>query len=138
MSKSDFNNIIESEIKNLEIKFSENSDNLIYDKNDYKKIISKIQQANDLSQNELYNIFLNKLKLPIGEMEKRSIWARNPMIHDIFKTKNPWEPFELSRSYKTYFNRAFLKVLGYNGKYIDYTKYTHLGYTKKDIDEIPG
>ena len=136
MIKKDFYEIIKPEIETLVKKLEQNADKLIYDKSDYKKIIKKLKDSNILSPSELMNLFLNQIGLTIGEKEKQSIWARNLMIHDIYNVKtDQWELVELHRGYNTYFNRVFLKVLGYKGEYIDYTV---PDYPLRNIDEIPG
>jgi len=99
------------------------------------KIISKIKGASQRGSNEKLEMMFDIINLPIGEIERKAIKARNKMAHaslgDITDSEII-ETIRITRAYETLFHRVFLKILSYKGKYIDY--YT-LGHPNRNIDE---
>jgi hypothetical protein len=91
---------------------------------DFKDIIlNKIKHAVSRGGNEKMNLFFESINLPIGAIEKKAMKARNDMVHssigdaDIEKLK---EYAKLTRAYQTLFHRVILRLLNYEGFYIDY------------------
>jgi hypothetical protein len=61
--------------------------------------------------------------LAIGKVEKDALKARNKMAHSSMgeiDDREIAETLRYSQAYETLFNRIFLKLLGYDGDYIDY------------------
>lgn len=87
-------------------------------------IINKLKGAFRKGPNEKINFFLSMLGLDIEKQEKAAINLRNKMTHgnrDYSNNKIANEDVVLSRVYHVLFNRIVLKILGYDGYYIDYS-----------------
>jgi len=87
-------------------------------------IINKFKGAFRKGSNEKINLFLSMLGLEIAKQEKAAINLRNMMTHGNRNYRNrttAQEDVVLSRVYHVLFNRIFLKVLGYEDYYIDYS-----------------
>ena len=59
---------------------------------------------------------------------------RNTMVHDNPSYEDIGNLLNLNKSYEVFFNRVFLKVLGYEGRYIDFTLTGPNGYIEKNIN----
>ncbi len=80
-------------------------------------------------------IFFKSLGLNFHKksIETKALKSRNLMAHSSIDTSmNEAEilmllkkTVRLTRAYETLFNRVMLKILGYNGKYIDYYTFGH-------------
>lgn len=98
-------------------------------------ILRKIKGASQRGPNEKLEMMFEIIKLPIGKLERKAIKERNKMAHSSMgeiSDDEIRETIRLTRAYETLFNRIFLKILSYNGKYIDY--YT-IGHPNRNIDE---
>lgn len=128
LSKSQFEQLLNEDFISIERKL-----NMQYD----DRILNKIKGAFQTGANEKIEFFLQEIGLEIGEMERRAIRERNKMIHGSFNGSE--EAIDktnlLTKTYKTFFHRVFLKILGYQGPYIDYSA---LGWPKKNIDQVAG
>ena len=90
------------------------------------RILRKVNNANNFGPNERFEYFFDEISLPIGDVEKSAIKARNRFAHGIEKDVNKIENIVAAdRAFKTLLNRSLLKVLGYDGEYIDYSSYSH-------------
>ncbi len=128
----------------LHRKFSEN------EKNEYASLIANEVNSLEgkLSTFPLKESVLNKLRYPfnlgVGEkmrlffshlgfnfdkksVENDALRSRNTMTHSSKSVTDEQIPqaVKMTRAYETLFNRSFLKVLSYTGKYIDYASYGH-------------
>lgn len=133
------------EIKHCYIEFKAFSELIIDELSSIKKklegnthkeiIIRKLQNAAQRGSNEKLEMMFEIIKLPIDKIERKAIKARNKMAHsslgDIDEDEIK-ETIRLTRAYETLFNRILLKILSYNGKYIDY--YT-FGHPNRNINE---
>ena len=123
-----FTTLIESELLSISEKLKDN---------EFRDIILK--KIKDTSQRSLKNKIdqmFEQLKLSIGTVERKAINARHKMAHTSFNEIEDEEVkklIRLTRAYETLFHRIVLKILGYEGEYIDY--YT-IGFPKRDIDEF--
>lgn len=76
---------------------------------------------------KVLNLFLDGINLPRNEIEEEAIRrGRNKMAHSTVNFSNEEEGREmyiLSKVYETLFNRIMLKILGYEGMYIDYSTF---------------
>jgi hypothetical protein len=121
----DFNKIIADEITSIEIKIKD------YPFKD--KILNKIRGAAQRGANQKLDMFFDLLRLTIGGTERKALLARNKMAHSQqFKDDEIEEIIRLTRAYQSLFHRVFLKILGYNGDYVDY--YTD-GFPSRNLNE---
>ncbi|KAF0194028.1 MAG: hypothetical protein FD169_2074 [Bacillota bacterium] len=101
------------------------------------RILNRMKGSFQTGANEKIELFLQELGLEIGDLERKSIRERNKMIHgspsrtdvDIDNS------ILLANTYKTFFHRVILKIMSYQGLYIDYSV---LGWPQKHIDEVAG
>ncbi len=78
--------------------------------------------ARPMGTNEKFELFFDEIALPIGEVENRAIKARHPMAHgssEILDPANYQKMLNDTLSYETLFNRVLLKLLEYEGNYVD-------------------
>lgn len=88
------------------------------------RMASRMRNAFNLGSNESMEVFLEELGLPIGSTERSAMRARNPMAHGsaaLLDESRHQETVNDTLSYRTLFNRIMLKILGYDGAYIDYS-----------------
>lgn len=99
------------------------------------RILRRMKGSFNMGVNESLDFFFEEIQLPIGEIERKAIKARNSMAHDKQGAFN--EQIEdiifYSKVYKTLFHRVFLKLLSYEREYIDYSI---IGWPDKSIDEV--
>lgn len=87
-------------------------------------MLNKISGAFRKGVNEKMTFFFNLLGMEIGKTEKAAINLRNKMVHgkrDYQKEETIFDDIVLTRVYQVLFNRIVLKLLGYQGYYIDYS-----------------
>lgn len=100
---------------------------------DRKKLMNKLRGAYSMSGNESLYLFFDRIGLNAGKFERDAIKARNPMAHG-----GPTIPKDLGKAsklrtaYQTLFARMLLKLLKYDGLYIDYSS---VGCPARHIDE---
>ncbi|AKB22008.1 hypothetical protein [Methanosarcina sp. WH1] len=153
LSKKEFNKLIKESLKNIEQKFDEYIENKIEklepDKKDSLEIheiielkntiIGKVRNSNKKSLTKQYQAFFQEIGLNIGSFESGALTARHPMAHGDKGNKGNNEEFEEMRintyAYQTLFHRVFLKILGYEGKYVDRSV---IGFPEKHIDSLLG
>ena len=93
----------------------------------YEKLESTIRNANNIGTNHRIMIFLNSLGLELGSEEKKAMNQRNSLMHD---QKNVSIEFidnikYYTNVYKSFFHRVILKMLEYDGNYVDYSDNTN-------------
>ena len=116
MPKKDFDRLLEEELAAMEKKLRE----VEYG----GRMMSRLRSAYNLGSNESMEFFLGELGLPIGPTERSAIKARNPMAHGsaaLLDESRHQETVNDTLSYRTLFNRILLKILGYDGAYVDYS-----------------
>jgi hypothetical protein len=122
-----FHEAIKDELAAIELKLDDNPNK--------DKIMNKLKGSWQRGSNEKLEMMFEILTLPVDKIERKAIKARNKMAHsslgDISMDEIK-ETIRLTRAYETLFHRIFLKILCYNGQYIDY--YT-LGHPKRNINE---
>ncbi len=74
--------------------------------------------------------------MPIGKVERQAIKARNTTAHGAasYSDEKIVELLGFQSAYQTLFNRVILKILGFEGKYIDTTA---ASFVERGIDEPP-
>lgn len=88
------------------------------------RMASRIRNAYNLGANESMEFFLEELGLSIGSVERSAMKARNPMAHGsaaLLDESRHQETINDTLSYRMLFNRIMLKMLSYDGAYIDYS-----------------
>lgn len=126
MKYNKFSELIAEEILSIQKKLEGNTNK--------DKIINKIKAATQRGSNEKLLMMFEIINLEVGNLEKKAIKARNKMAHSSSgnMTTEQWvETLRLTRAYETLFNRVFLKILDYKGKYKDYYTFEH---PDRDID----
>lgn len=116
MPKKDFDELLRAELAAAEEKLRE----FEYG----NRMASRIRNAYNLGANESVEFFLEELGLPVGSVEQSAMKARNPMAHGsavLLDESRRQEMIDNTLSYRTLFNRIMLKILGYDGTYIDYS-----------------
>lgn len=125
MEKKDYSNRIKPIINLIDKQF-EGSDYLDRMKRSFSGL-------NKMSVGEQLEHFFKKIELNIRKSEKEAIRARNIPAHGAFGVKE--EDYELfikhSQVYETLINRIILKLINYEGAYIDYGT---LGFPEKELD----
>jgi hypothetical protein len=102
------------------------------------RIARRMRSAFNLGANESMEFFFEELGLPIGPLERAALRARNPMAHgsaELLDEGRHQEMFDNTQSYRTLFNRVLLKLLGYDGAYVDYSA---RGWPERPLDEPLG
>ena len=102
---------------------------------DKDKIMNKIRGASQRGANEKLEMMFEILKFKVDKIERKALKARNKMAHSSLGEISMDETkklIKLTRAYETLFHRVFLKLLNYNGSYIDY--YT-IGHPRRHIDD---
>ncbi len=92
-----------------------------------------VDSINIMSTSEKFQRFFEEIGLPIGGAEKKALKARNCPAHGSYRNNNEKEVKEMqnmSKVYECLINRIVLKLLDYNGNYVDYGT---IGYPEKDI-----
>lgn len=125
MKKDDYDKLLEEEFE----KISQKLKNEKYCDN----MIGRIKNAFNMGVNDRLLIFFDEIGLKIGEVEKSAIKARNLMAHGYVPLNDSeWDKMiQKTYVYDTLFNRAVLKILGYEGNYIDRSV---LGWPERHID----
>lgn len=126
MKKKDFEKLLGEYFEGIKEKLGDNE----YSTN----ILNRINNCYNMGVNERLEVFLKEIELPISDGERNAIKFRNKMVHESISYENVEELINLSKSYEVFFNRIFLKIIGYTGRYIDFTQYTENGYIEKEID----
>jgi hypothetical protein len=104
-----------------------------------RPIMNKIRNSNQISLTKQPQVFFNEIGLPTGKNEEKVLKCRHSMAHP---DKVSYEKYEkmnkCTLAYETLFHRVFLKILGYEGDYVDRSKLIDFGiekrYAEKDID----
>lgn len=94
-----------------------------------KSIINKIENPFSLGIGEKIKLFFDTINfdLPKNSLENEALRARNAMTHSKLEIDNKTiqKYIKLTRAYETLFHRTILKILDFDGKYIDYYSDDH-------------
>ena len=88
------------------------------------RIARRMSGAYNFGSNEGVQFFFEELGLPTGEAESSAMRARNSMVHGssaLLDTAKHQKMVDDTLAYRTLFNRVLLRMLGYEGNYIDYS-----------------
>ncbi|WP_078129957.1 hypothetical protein [Leptospira alexanderi] len=86
-----------------------------------KKIIGRILKANTKGDSEKTFTFLEELGLEIDLVEREVLEERNRAVHGTTKPRNYSKLAYRTMAYRTLLNRIILRILNYQGDYIDYS-----------------
>lgn len=129
LSKDEFDRLTRDDFENIESKLE--------DRPFKDKIMNKLRSDYNMSLTDKLKFFFDEIELPLGELEQEAIRCRHKMIHS---SVNMGETeieriIRLSFVYRCLIHRTILKILGYSGKYIDYSV---VGLTEKPLNSVAG
>ena len=86
-----------------------------------------------MSASDRFSYFFDCINLEIGDIENNAINARHGVAHGGLKFDHETiiKIIPTINAYRTLFNRVFLKILGYDGYYIDMST---IGFPEHHID----
>jgi len=90
-----------------------------------KPIINRIEAANNMSNNERIMVFFKELGLNISQAEETALRTRNIVVHGSSKERNDQQFIDNVYIYYTLLNKVVLKLLSYDGFYLDYGTHGH-------------
>jgi len=86
------------------------------------RILRRMCNAFQMGVNERFDFFFEEIGLPVGERERKAIRARNRIAHGSpgLLDEHAYQKMVNDKlSYQTLFNRILLKIMGYDGSYVD-------------------
>ncbi len=112
----------------------------VLDKFEFKnRILNKLENPFSLGMGEKIRLFSEDLGLNVtkNSKENAALLARNSMTHSSIEINEAAikKYLNLTHAYTSLFNRALLKIMGFEGKYIDYST---IGYPAKEMSENLG
>lgn len=136
LPKKEFNKLFKDELVTIQKKLNdlkcEDDDCNDFDKNK-DRIYQNVFKLNDMGTKASITNFFREINLNIGEIEEKAIECRNEPAHGNILNVNEFAKLKRYEiAYRTLFNRAILKLLEYDGDYIDY--YNQL-QTSRNINE---
>lgn len=92
-----------------------------------------VEGMNRMSVSEQLTHFFEEIDMPVGKKEKKALQARNFSAHGSYAgdSIDYEEQFMTSQVYECILVRVILKLLKYEGNYIDYGT---IGYPEKNIN----
>ena len=102
------------------------------------RVFNRLSSAYSMGATDRLRFFFDEIGLSVGETEWWAIGQRNLMAHGAASVFDPSANERMIRAtdvYRTLFHRIVLKLLGYDGAYIDHGT---LGYPIRDISEPSG
>ncbi len=88
------------------------------------RITRRVQGANNFGVNERFEQFFDEIRLPVGAVELAAIRARNKAAHGGSFTALEYQALgDMVRAYHTIIHRVILKLLQWDGLYVDYSTY---------------
>lgn len=130
MPKKEFDELLGDELATIEEKPREVKHG--------ERMVRRMRGTFNFGATESMEFFLEELGLPIGPTERSALRARNSMAHGssaLLDESRYQEMINDTLSYRTLFNRILLKILGYNGDYVDYSA---KGWPERPLDEPLG
>jgi hypothetical protein len=99
-------------------------------------ILNKLGGAYRMGNNEQVRTFFEEIGLPIGAAEREAMKAANVPAHGGITTGGNIKTLDLhGRAYRALFERTFLRLLGYGGRYVDRAT---LGFPSRALEEPAG
>ena len=94
---------------------------LLADKPHGIRILENIKRAYQRSINQRFAYFFEELELPIGKSEKRALEERHTWAHGGDMNVDVEQAYQNKRVYWTLLSRILLRILGYQGMYLDFS-----------------
>jgi hypothetical protein len=120
MQKKDFDALLGAELASAKSKLESHKYGA--------KILNKLRHAYEMSAKDSLQYFFDDIGLSVGKTEWDAINERNPMAHGaarVFDGTTNERMIQATRVCQTLFHRIVLKLLGYDGTYIDYGTLEH-------------
>ncbi|WP_406657357.1 hypothetical protein V7O62_02045 [Methanolobus sp. ZRKC2] len=113
MKKREFDKLLKDDLENIF--------NKLKDKDNGTPIFNKINNSYNMSVTNRFQQFFDEIELKVGDIENSALKSRHKMAHgDLGDNDEIYnEMLNETFAYESLFNRVFLKILGYNGYYID-------------------
>ena len=130
MPKKDFDSLLKAELASARSKLETRKYG--------DRILNGLSRAYEMSTNDSLRFFFDDIGLSVNRTEWEAINERHPMAHgsaSVFDGSASERMIRATRIYETLFHRIVLKLLGYNGTYIDYGT---LGRPNRHISEPSG
>ena len=102
------------------------------------RVLNRLSSAYNMGANGRLRFFFDEIGLSVGKIEWWAIGHRNPLAHgasSVFDGSTTEQLIRATDVYRTLFHRIILKLLGYEGAYVDHGT---LGYPIRDISEPSG
>lgn len=98
-----------------------------------ERIDNSLEKINEMSVNARFKNFLKGVGITLNKDELKAVYARNKPAHGELEMGSEDYKKQIIQSnlYQGIIIRALLKLIGYDGKYIEYGI---IGYPEKDID----
>ncbi len=85
------------------------------------EVVKNVEGANRMGLGSQMRAFLNEIELPIGEYEQRAMKARHRSAHGVEGAASVEQLVRFGNAYAVLFERVLLRLLDYDGTYIDRT-----------------
>lgn len=123
MRKKDFDRTFSDEMTSAAGKLSTASVRQLLTRRRYgPRLVRKMEHSYEMTGNELLDLFFDGIRLPLGKTERDAMHARNTAIHGSTIPVGEMAVWAArSDAYYSLVNRVILRVLGYRGRYFDYT-----------------
>lgn len=99
------------------------------------RILRKMQGAFQMGANDRIEAFLEAIGLKTSPLEDQAMGARNYGAHGGDSKDPVADQARLGNAYKVLFHRVLLRLLGYDGAYIDYAS---IGHPRRPLSEAAG
>jgi hypothetical protein len=127
MSKADFEGVAGDLVEEVRKR--------VRDRGASEEIVRNFAGANRMGLGEQMRAFLDEIGLSVGECEKAAMGARHRSAHGAGADEELTELIRHGTAYQTLFERVFLRVLGYEGPYVDRTTE---GYPVRPLNDPTG
>ncbi|WDL97897.1 hypothetical protein [Alicyclobacillus sp. ALC3] len=128
MQKAEFETLLQEELNSAKSKVSE----VPYG----KSITNKLYASYQMSVAQQTESFFAEIGLPVDKGEAYVMWFRNQLTHSSVSTDADWELINsITHGYFSLFHRVVLKLLDYDGPYVDRSVF---GWPHKPLHEPIG
>jgi hypothetical protein len=127
LSKEDFETLAGDLVAELRKRLAE--------KGGPEEVARTVAGANRMGLSEQMRTFLDEINVWLGPNEKAAMDARHRSAHGAGGGKELEALVRAGNAYRTLFDRVFLRLLGYKGRYVDRTT---VGHPMRDLAEPAG
>lgn len=97
-----------------------------------EKIINRMRYANNLGHSQRGKAFLSGIGITLSRDEEKILKSRHSAVHGGNNSHDVEQINRMNNGYRSLLARIILKLLDYQGKYIDYA---NLGFPRRNMDE---